>query len=300
MIIPDFGGFVLNETDAGFIDNNHKLVPSGKKPSFNRNLNVNDGILANFISKEEGISYSESLSRVKNIVDGWKSTLNESGLVFFDGVGSLSANQENKIIFEPADSRNYLRSSYGLPAIILSPVEKQNSQKIFQLHADPDSGTNRTGKIIRRAVSISAVAASLLLAFVFIFNNTFFRNTNLAFFGGSKINSASVIKSIQPIASSIGSIIDESTAKPVQKQVQDSFSVPNPNFYIVGGSFKIEANAAKFVKELKEKGFKAQLLNNEDGWYRVSYLAEQDSLKADKDLHSIKINENQSAWLLKF
>lgn len=181
MIIPDFGGFVLNETDAGFIDNNHKLVPSGKKPSFNRNLNVNDGILANFISKEEGISYSESLSRVKNIVDGWKSTLNESGLVFFDGVGSLSANQENKIIFEPADSRNYLRSSYGLPAIILSPVEKQNSQKIFQLHADPDSGTNRTGKIIRRAVSISAVAASLLLAFVFIFNNTFFRNTNLAF-----------------------------------------------------------------------------------------------------------------------
>jgi len=301
VIIPDFGGFVLNKTEAGFAENLHKLEPSGKKPSFNKNLNVNDGLMASNLAREEGIPYAEAVSEIKNVVEEWKTILNNNGQILLAGLGTLYSNAENKILFDPEENRNYLKASYGLPSIVLSPVEKQNAQKVFQLPAVNDGTEKNNGKIIRRAVAASAIAASILLAFVLIFNNMDnIKNSGLALFKGFGINSTRVTNNMQPIASSIGSIIDESTAKPVQKQIKESVSSPVANYYIVGGSFKIEANAARFVKELQEKGYKAQLLNNEDGWFRVSYLAEQDSLKADKDLHSIKINENQGAWLLKF
>ncbi len=300
VVIPDFGGFVLNETKSGFTDNIHKLDPPGKRPSFNRNLNVNDGLLANHIAKETGISYSESLVEIKNAVEDWKNRLSTGNILHFDQVGVLSMNGEQKILFEPDQNKNYLRSSFGFYPLVLKPIEKQNQPKIFALPSNTESERSNGGRMIRRTVAISAVAASLIFAFFIIFNQNLVKSPVLAFLDGNHVNSKAVMKSIQPIASSIGSIIDESTAKPVQKQVQDSIVTPNSKYYVVGGSFKVEANAAKFLSQLKEKGYKAQLLNNADGWFRVSYLDEQDSLKADKDLHSIKINENQSAWVLKF
>jgi len=305
VIIPDFGGFVLNETTAGFSGRPNELLPPGKIVSFNRNLNVNDGLLANFVAKKENLSYSDAISQIRDFADYWKKVLMNGDRILLNEIGSLVQNQEQKIVFTPQENRNYSRASYGLPSLILTPVEKQNIQKVFQLPAIPRERSENV--IIRRSISVAAVAAVFILAFLVVFKNI---SENYLYTS----NKNPVYQSIQPIASSIGKILSEETVKPAAVQTKDTVPAilpdnnisnngtlaSNSTFYVVGGSFKIEANAQKFFRELQEKGFKAQLLNNEDGWFRVSYLTEQDSLKAAKDLHSIKINENQSAWILKF
>ena len=307
VIIPDFGGFVLNEIPARFSGRPNELLPPGKIISFNRSLNVNDGLLANYISKEENISYSEAISQTKFDVENWKNKLSAGEKIFLEGIGSLVQNADQKIVFLPEDSRNYAIVSFGLPSLILTPVEKQNSQKVFQLPAIPRERSENL--VIRRSISVAAVAAVFILAFLVVFKNVSENHLYTS-------NTNPVYKSIQPIASSISKILTDETVKPAASQAKDITTTPvqesasllpdnsisnsNSMYYVVGGSFKVEANAEKFFRELKEKGFKAQLLNNEDGWFRVSYLTEQDSLKAAKDLKSIKINENRGAWILKF
>ena len=71
-------------------------------------------------------------------------------------------------------------------------------------------------------------------------------------------------------------------------------------YYIVAGAFKKESNAKILADKLKEKGYYPKVLNTENGFFRVTYIEEQDSNKADADLHKIKTSENQSAWLLKW
>ena len=301
VIIPDFGGFVLNEMPARFGGRPNELLPPGKIISFNRNLNVNDGLMANYISQQENISYAEAFSQIKDSVDNWKKALYENEKVLLEGIGSLMQNEDQKLVFTPQDTRNYLSASFGLPSLILTPIEKQNSQKVFQLPAIPRERSENL--VIRRSLSVAAVAAIFILAFLVVFKNVSENHLYTS-------NANPVYKSIEPIASSIGKILTDETVKPSAPRPQDNMTagiIETPSstssisrFYVVGGSFKVEANARKFFKELQEKGFKAQLLNNEDGWFRVSYQTEQDSLKAAKDLHSIKINENQSAWILKF
>lgn len=301
VIVPDFGGFVLNEMPGRFSGRPNELLPSGKIISFNRNLNINDGLLANYISKEEGISYSEVIIQIKYAVENWRNTFSSGEKIFLDGMGSLVQNEDQKIVFTPQYNRNYAIRSYGLPALILTPVEKQNSQKVFQLPSIPRERSENP--VIRRNISVAAVAAVLIIAFLVVFKNVSENHLYTS-------NTNPVYKSIQPIASSISKILTDETVKPAVPQPQDDMTAgiidskastaSNSMYYVVGGSFKIEANAQKFFKELEEKGFKAQLLNNEDGWFRVSYLTEQDSLKAARDLQSIKINENQGAWILKF
>lgn len=299
VIIPDFGGLVLNETPAGFSANLNELIPPRKTVSFNRSLNMNDGLLANHVAKELHTTYNDAVAIVFAMAAEWKKKLSNGERLILNGFGSFIQDRDEKILFSPDGDRNYSRTSYGLPSLILTPVEKQSTQKVFALPDRSIDSSQEKNPSIGRSLKAAAIAAVFILGFVIVFKNIsekqLFTSAN-----------DPVYQHTEPVAPVINNITAEKTSKPAPVvntntiSEQTNVAASNTMFYVVGGSFKVEANAKKFVKELQEKGFKAQMLDNEDGWFRVSYLTEQDSLKADKDLHSIKINENQSAWLLKF
>ena len=58
VIVPDFGGFLLNYRSSRISDN--EILPPGKLTGFNRSLTSNDGLLANAIAQREKISYTKA------------------------------------------------------------------------------------------------------------------------------------------------------------------------------------------------------------------------------------------------
>jgi|GEM_PF-1594681 Sporulation related domain. len=76
-------------------------------------------------------------------------------------------------------------------------------------------------------------------------------------------------------------VVESASLEPKQQEVlvrqEDMNSISTANltlpseiYYVIAGRFKIHANAQKFQKQLMNDGFHSQLLQNQQGLYRVS------------------------------
>jgi len=69
-------------------------------------------------------------------------------------------------------------------------------------------------------------------------------------------------------------------------------------YFIIGGAFEILSNAEKFVEDLKNQDFDAEIVGmNKYGLYRVSYSGFSDRSEASNQLKVIKKEKNPSAWI---
>lgn len=114
VIVPELGGFITNYKPAYIDEHLSMMHPPSKALGFNSNLNKSDGLLANYISSEDDISFEEASERIKSEVERCFEKLNEGKRVEFDKVGILYMDSTSKIHFDPDDSINYLTSSFGL------------------------------------------------------------------------------------------------------------------------------------------------------------------------------------------
>lgn len=114
IIVPELGGFITNYKPAYIDEHLGVLYPPSKALGFNRQLINNDGLLANYIAREDLISFENACENIKSEVEICFEKLNEGKRVEFDKVGILYMDSENKIHFDPDDSINYLTSSFGL------------------------------------------------------------------------------------------------------------------------------------------------------------------------------------------
>ena len=71
VIIPDFGGFIVNEKGAVVSAGGDRFFPPRKELIFNLHLSHNDGLLAHALMQKEGISFDEAnriiAERVKSV-----------------------------------------------------------------------------------------------------------------------------------------------------------------------------------------------------------------------------------------
>lgn len=74
---------------------------------------------------------------------------------------------------------------------------------------------------------------------------------------------------------------------------------PTTRFYIIAGAYTTQALAEDAVKELKLKGFPAEVVGKSDqGYYRVCYCSFDTKEAATKELARIKASVTQGAWIL--
>lgn len=125
VIIPGFGGFVLNDRPATIDSLQHKLIPPGKQISFNSHLVNNDGLLADKVAQEEGMSYDEAMEKIDVFVRSIKDTLNDHLPFQIDKVGALFTDENGKVLFEPNRDVNYSLESFGLSAFHAIPVQRE-------------------------------------------------------------------------------------------------------------------------------------------------------------------------------
>src|SRR5690625_922510 len=69
VIIPGFGAFLTQRQPARINKEKNIFNPPSKSLSFNRQLKENDGILANYIAKTEGISYEQSIQKIRAFIE---------------------------------------------------------------------------------------------------------------------------------------------------------------------------------------------------------------------------------------
>lgn len=129
VVVPGLGGFIANYQPAYTNSQGNKIFPPSKSLSFNRNLMVNDGLLAHHISNKANVSYQQALADIKNYTQKIRNALHQGKRVELEGLGFFFLDQEDNLQFVPVYRDNFLKDSFGLKPIYLKPVISNAAKK---------------------------------------------------------------------------------------------------------------------------------------------------------------------------
>jgi nucleoid DNA-binding protein len=291
VIIPGFGALLTQYQSAKIDSENKTFYPPSKTLSFNRQLQTNDGLLANYIASVEKCTYETSLQKLRNYTGKLSLQLSEGDLVSLSNIGDFHLNEENSVQFIPSSKQNFSTASFGLTSIVTSKVTREVDKETVEpseekapVYLIPE---RHTKKSYLKYAAIALVAISI------------------AGFSGMKLYEGEVQKYNFAEKQKANSI--------VENQIQEAtFSFENPlpilnitfkkqtgKYHIIAGAFRVESNADKKIQQLREKGFTPTLIGvNKYGLHQVAYESFQERLDALKNLRKIKNTQNPDAWLL--
>jgi len=291
VIIPGFGAFLTQYQSAIIDGENHTMFPPGKKVSFNRMLQTNDGLLANYVATVDGISYENALQQIRDYTAQLSLDLSEHKTVEIPQIGTFTLNKEQSVQFLPFQKETFSTSSFGLTSVDSIPVQREVYKE--QVAALEERAPLLFTPERRKNSSFLRYAAIGLLALT------------LAGFGGAKWYESDVANHNFVQKQKADSLVDV--------QIQEAtFTIPDPlpainitipkesgRYHIVAGAFRVEANAHKKIAQLSDKGYTAKYIGaNRYGLHQVVYNSFATRLEAQKALRTIKRTENRDAWLL--
>ena len=290
VILPGFGAFLTQKQSAHFNEASQAFFPPKKQVSFNAQLKKNDGLLANYISEIENISYPAAVYRIDAFVLDLNTQLDKERSLCLDNIGSLTLSSEDNLQFEPFTDTNYLTEAFGLSDVKGMAVKREvYKQQVQELEEKAEILFTPERRNSRPYLKYAAVAIVAL---------------GIGGFAGLNIYSNNV---------SEHNIAEQQTAESQlqQKIQQATFVIDNPlpeitftvtkqsgDFHIVAGAFRVEENAHQKVDELRAEGFKARYIGeNKYGLHQVVYSSHQTRAEALQELRTVK-RSNEGAWLL--
>jgi len=290
VIVPNFGGFVTNEISAKVNHFTHTFYAPSKQVTFNTHLQNNDGLLANYVATAKSISYSKAVEFINEEVSKWNLQINSTELEL-ENIGAFHLNNEQKIIFEPNNTINYLTSSFGFNSFV-SPAVKRIAykEKVTQLETITPILSSEENKRKTPLFIKYAAAAAIIFALGTVGWKEYqkFEYNNLV--AKSEQQQQQVDKTIQEATFVISNPLPTITLN-VAKETY--------NYHIVAGAFREPANAKKKLQQLLEKGFNAQILGvNKWNLTPVAYESFNSRNEAINKLNTIKKTDSQDAWLL--
>ena len=125
VIITGLGGFILNHRSAYLNQITNTIYPPSKRIGFNQKLSSNDGLLANYLSQVEKISYDEACLEILKFSRKANLKLKRSESILFENIGELYWHN-NAIEFKENIKFNFNIDSYGLKPFQLSKKDSKN------------------------------------------------------------------------------------------------------------------------------------------------------------------------------
>lgn len=337
VIVPNFGGFVANYTPAKIHPTQHTFTPPSKNIVFNKNLIINDGLLANHIANTTKKSYPEAIHSIGHFVSSANSQLKNGEKVTIEAVGTLHLDVERNIQFTPS-ATNYLLDAFGLtqfqsPAIKRDTIGKRIEKEFKDRDAIPSEKKKTNIKRI--------VAAAILIPFIFgmiwiplqtnLLKNVNYSNLNP--FASKETTKVVVVKrpvahklkvktnpnvslptsidrvrgpiyvatsAVQPVTPTLA---ESKTAVDVKADntkvaVNNSLETGDLKFHLITGCFQIEENAINFVASLNKQNIPASIIGKRNGLFVVSCGDYSTRKDALQNLDQLKISQ-PNAWLLK-
>lgn len=284
VILPGFGAFLSHAQPARIDEKTHTFYPPCKQISFNKQLQVNDGLLANHIAKIDNCSYENALQKIRAEVHILKNVLEQEKTISLKNIGVISTTPNGSIVFEPFNSINFLTDAFGLSSFVSAEVSRNKIiEKETEVIALP--AKKPTPYIRYAAIGLLAVGLSGFVGLYYQNNQT--NQHNLA----EKQKATKQIESQLQQATFVISNPLPSLTIAVKK--------PVGKYHVVAGAFRIEENAVSRIDELKAKGYPARSLGvTKYGLHQVVYGSFQDKNDALNTLRHVQVSENSDAWLL--
>ena len=336
VVIPEFGGFVTNFDCAKINSSNRFISPPQKWLAFNALLKNDDGLLSNYIAKEDNVSISQANFKVRNFVDDIKKYLRVNKTYSIDGLGTFSQNEEEKIQFQPKSTNNFYSESFGMENIFLRKSESlQNELQVVlipnvvsnatiqQVFASDDRESmaeiledeavysfqkGRFSKVLPYVYGI--VGSMILFSAIYFLDN---QKSNL-----SSLNPFQFQKNVLPVSMPIlkedvalvttkfeneteSKSTVETNIEPVV-EVKSTIIESNNRFFIITGSFGSKQNAKKLLTTLKNKGFEnAEIIypKRNEKLIKVSAGGFRNESDADQEAQKVAKMMNQTTWIYK-
>jgi hypothetical protein len=286
VIIPQFGGFVTNERSAIIDQKRQKIYPPYKQITFNNHLKNNDGLLANYISSVDKISYECALNYIKFEVESWLEKLRNEDL-HLSGLGTFSS-VDGKLQFDPQKKTNYLLSSFGLSSVMAR-----------DLHGSPEAEkAPEPAPVPVLPLQEKRAPAYLKYAAIFVLG--------LSAIGfGAKLYQD--YRNDQWVAEA-----EKQQMRVEQKIENATFVITKPlpalnielesqkkSFHVIAGAFRFPENADRKVNQLLSEGYNARILGvNRWNLTVVSYGSYGTREEALLELDSIQKYVAKDSWLL--
>ncbi|MFL0161924.1 HU domain-containing protein [Aquirufa salirivi] len=324
IIIPNFGGFVVNVKDFEFNAKEGKIYPRKRWIAFNERLRSDDGILATAWAKKEGISHKVAFDQISQFSQSLKDSLKSEPILVLPKLGTFSLTAESKISFLPNPEQNFDLSQFGLLPVALpssskisKPILLENPiERSMTLQEETSEETVEEGELLPRRIS-TKVYVYALVAFLL---------GGLSAYYLTEPNSRYVNSSLSPFTIKIKKeknpplISKSQLAIPEEKTIAtDSSILPSPNepsveirkttvghetnsVFLVAASFQTQAKAELAMNELKSKGFdQAVILPKEADaiHFRVSIGTEASMEAGYKKAAEIKSKKKLDIWVYK-
>jgi len=327
VVVPGFGGFVCNFEPARIHPVQHKFYPPAKSISFNQLLQLNDGLLAHFLARTDGIAYEQAVEMIRAESEQWKKQLRNGERLQLDSIGDFYYDHQDKLLFQADKTKNYLIDSYGLTIYQSLPINK--SQKLNVVHSAksaPASDNEKSTFAWNKFANYSSAAAMISLIALTTFKLNLLEDVQLNTASLNPFTSETGVYHPLPYGeikdfatadeSVIKTKIDDATTNFMEYPLLDKKIIVKLNnemdektvekipailgpYHVVAGCFGVEKNATKLHKKLIKKGYKADLSGMHKGLHVVSYQSFDSRNAANELLDKVRAEDNAQAWILK-
>lgn len=324
VIIPDFGGFIVN-IEPAHIDEDGTIAPPTYRISFNQDLKHNDGLLASHIQQKEEMSYETACLTIKKYVEEIKKDCAQKGFLSCEKLGQLTADESGNLSFIPNQSNVHPQliglSSVHLP--LLSQIDHDIRREKRNISLKYTIGT------------VAAAAAAILLLIgpsVKIGSITDTKDRQQANFVHTLVqrqSKAQVANTVQFEAAKnriiampekkavTANAIQESsirttplknidnTSNVAHSSLPDSFDISEENvrtsrtYYIIVGGEETKEQANRLLAKIQSEEFPAANIVESADRFRIYVKAFEDKTKAEGYLEKFR-KENprhKAAWL---
>ncbi len=321
VIIPNFGGFVINVQDFKFDEKEAIIHPRKKSIAFNERLKSDDGILAMHIVKQHVISQKKAFESVAAFGKEMKDGLKNNQPLAFGNLGTFSLTEESKIVFEPNQTFNYDLDQFGLysvstgarkkPVLVEAPVEKsledlptQTKEEVEEVQ-QPRKITSKFYAYILLAFIVGGMGAYILTEPNSKFVNSSFSPLTI------RIKKEQKQEKILPVSKAIATsktanLVVTEEVKSGSEEIKPVIVPKNievsDHIFLVAASFKTIEKAELGKSELIQKGFQEATilpkLANET-YYRISLGSAKNMDLAYAEATNLKKEKKIDIWVFK-
>ena len=274
VVIPHFGGFVLNTKDFTFDKSTSTIYPKRKWVAFNERLKADDGVLAMALAQQLGLKQKDAFTAIHEFA-GWLKLQIQSGEELTLGsVGTFSMRGESKINFEPNTETNFDLAQFGLLPVQIKPKATKPvliSNPVVESLVDAEPIVS---EVKEKRLSVKFYTY-VLLAFVFGGTAAYYLTEPNSRYVNSSMSPLTIkIKKKEKVVSPVVVAKPVPTASPeLEKTVEKVEPIESADIYLVAGSFLTEEKAALCQSELVSKGFsEVEIIEKQAGekHFRVS------------------------------
>lgn len=300
VIVPKLGGFVGNYKPASIMEERHLFLPPSKEIGFNRSLAHNDGLLIDFISRREGVSYIDASVKVNRFVVDVHERIASGEVIDLGDVGFLRRDAIGNLQFTPKEGSSFLPDALGLASFRFESLEQKRIIRIDSKEHVP--------QLLRSRSPRHWAAAAALIAGLFLFN-TELKTPSVTEAGMNAFMATpvTVVENFnrEVISNTVASELDTdlSTGQTQVGSMDEAYHLPVADLvkhHVIAASFKQSVPANKALDDFLRQGYSdAKLLDDGNGRIRVaiaSFVNKQDALSALSDFRNQPRFE--SAWVL--